>query len=494
MIEKLTIRNFKSWELCDLEFGKVTALFGANSSGKTSILQFLLMLKQTVESRDRRYMNLGGTSQDYVDLGSYQDVVHGHDVHQSVAFSLNWNTIKETGLFDDYRDAQLSVQYQYLDNEVVVTESILKANVGNDGFRFIADKSMHENGERFYEQISSTTTLTKDKKYTSKIEPFDKKKTQTDVPAILRSFYLSEFQDLQSRSEDSWSILGHNLLTVLETNLEVIQYLGPLRAYPQREYRWTGERPSTVGVRGEFAVHTMLADMIAGSVNDKQPQGQLLASTNTWLKRLGVVEEIELRPVGEKSRLYEVIVKSPNFKHEANLADVGFGVSQVLPIVVMAHLVPEGSLLILEQPELHLHPNVQSLLADFFLELSVERNIQFLIESHSERLMARLQLLTVEKPGKLSALKEDDLRFYHCRRDAEHSVLEPVLSDLDGNLTNVPTEFYDPILPFIAQLEAEEALAGNGSGETIDLSTNHDYHITNPTTHVLRDKTDDQPQ
>ena len=481
MIEKLTIRNFKSWEICDLEFGKVTALFGANSSGKTSILQFLLMLKQTASSRDRRIFNFGGDERDFVDLGSYESAVHGHDVSKGIGFDLAWrphqSVISEQYPFLFCKAGKLSVTYIYTNSEIKLLSRALQAQLDEIYNEAIESD---DQSQAFLELVE----LTGDK-YISRVNPTDNKTTNLSE-AHIDSFYNTSMRT--NGTGINIAVENTAVSVSLETLFESIYYLGPLRAYPQREYRWTGERPSTVGVRGEFAVQTMLADLVAGTTNGNQTQGKLLASANVWLKRLGVVEEIELRPVGEKSRLYEVIVKSPNFKHEANLADVGFGVSQVLPIVVMAHLVPEGSLIILEQPELHLHPNVQTQLADFFLELSVERNIQFLIESHSERLMQRLQQLLVEKPGKLAPLKDNDLRFYFCRRDPDGSVLEPVHSDLDGSITNIPGDFYDSVLPFLQQLEAD----GLGT-EPIDISADHDEYVAQPSVRVLRDK-DDQSE
>ena len=492
MIEKLTIRNFKSWEICDLEFGKVTALFGANSSGKTSILQFLLALKQTASSRDRRIFNFGGDERDFVDLGSYESAVHGHDVSKGIGFDIKWDTDKISKWYMESSDAEEAFKVLHGSffvelaniNEEVTVKTIRSKVQGKLSTRY-DDTGPDIEGDYSGERSAGRNV---DGTYSSYIPS----NGQVEAPIVAHMISFFEWVDIRNRADAEnyrhVPLESSALNESFEKLLGMTHYLGPLRAYPQREYRWTGERPSTVGVRGEFAVQTMLADLVAGKPNSNQEQGKLLASANTWLKRLGVVEEIELRPVGEKSRLYEVIVKSPNFKHEANLADVGFGVSQVLPIVVMAHLVPEGSLIILEQPELHLHPNVQTQLADFFLELSVERNIQFLIESHSERLMQRLQQLMVEKPGKLATLKDNDLRFYFCRRDPDGSVLEPVHSDLTGSITNIPGDFYDSVLPFLQQLEAD----GLGT-EPIDISANHDEYVAQPSVRVLRDK-DDQSE
>lgn len=88
MLTHLQFGNFKSWEQARLALGRVTGLFGTNSSGKTSLIQFLLLLKQTKEATDRAIsLELNG---DYVSLGTYRDVVYGHDGQRQIGFSLGF--------------------------------------------------------------------------------------------------------------------------------------------------------------------------------------------------------------------------------------------------------------------------------------------------------------------------------------------------------------------------------------------------------------------
>src|SRR3990170_2699103 len=97
MLKQLTLRNFKGWRaLENLEFSDITVLFGTNSSGKTSVLQSILMLKQTAESYDRkRALHFGGSpTKDYVDLGSFDDLIYGHDSGRPLEISLNWQAVE----------------------------------------------------------------------------------------------------------------------------------------------------------------------------------------------------------------------------------------------------------------------------------------------------------------------------------------------------------------------------------------------------------------
>src|ERR1019366_2463681 len=98
MLRRLTFTNFKTWEKADIEFGQVTGLFGTNSSGKTSLIQFLLMLKQTKEATDRALsLELNGN---YVKLGSFGDVVFGHDDKLSIEWSLSFEQVDDLVIVD----------------------------------------------------------------------------------------------------------------------------------------------------------------------------------------------------------------------------------------------------------------------------------------------------------------------------------------------------------------------------------------------------------
>jgi predicted ATPase len=133
MIEKLSVKNFKSWaDLPELKFGKVTALFGANSSGKTSLIQLLLMLKQTAASQDRRVLNLGGTERDYVDLGSYENIVHSHNLDLDIGLGLTWfRNFYEPSLRWSGGNINLEILLSYIGKTIVVKRLSYAGEIGN---------------------------------------------------------------------------------------------------------------------------------------------------------------------------------------------------------------------------------------------------------------------------------------------------------------------------------------------------------------------------
>ena len=130
------------------------------------------------------------------------------------------------------------------------------------------------------------------------------------------------------------------------------------------------------------------------------------------------------------------------------LTDVGFGVSQVLPVIVLLHHAPEGSTVLLEQPEIHLHPLAQAELADVIIHAATHRKVQVVLESHSEHLLLRLQRRIAEE--RVSA---DDVALYFCRIRNGASEIEALDLDEYGNIRNWPDKFMGDAFAETAQAE-----------------------------------------
>jgi predicted ATPase len=180
-------------------------------------------------------------------------------------------------------------------------------------------------------------------------------------------------------------------------------YLGPLRPPPAREVPWSQQDPTRLGSMGQETIQALISNETG------KTKGTLKASVSAWLKRLDLADGIEVRRMG-KSRLYEIEVIRGDSR--SNLIDVGYGVSQVLPVIVLLQFAPEGSVILCEDPEAHLHPMAQAALADMFVEVTRQRKLQVLLETHSEHLFRRLQYLIAD--GKMSS---DDCALYYVDRD-----------------------------------------------------------------------------
>jgi hypothetical protein len=246
-------------------------------------------------------------------------------------------------------------------------------------------------------------------------------------------------------------LLDYNL--AFENLFQKTYYLGPLREYPQRFYSWSGEQPQDVGRRGELAIPALLASRIGVKLENSEKLVSLETRIAMWLKELGLIDSFRVEAIAENRQLYEVRVRrSPNAS-EVLITDVGFGVSQILPVLVLCYYVPEGSTIILEQPEIHLHPSVQAGLADVFIDVIKTRNVQIILESHSEHLLRRLQRRVAEEKD---GLTNEDIELYFCSMDDEgDSQLTSLQVDRYGNITNWPDNFFgDEMGDLFAMTEA----------------------------------------
>jgi hypothetical protein len=219
------------------------------------------------------------------------------------------------------------------------------------------------------------------------------------------------------------------------------KYLGPLREYPKRQYPWSGGEPVDMGQRGERVVEALLASLeknqllSRGRGRNKETLEQRVAS---WLKDLNLVHSFHVEPIAkEGGNIYKVNVRRNSNSPNVLITDVGFGVSQILPAIVLCYYVPEGSIIILEQPEIHLHPAVQAGLADVFIDAVQTRNIQIVFESHSEHLLKRLQRRIAEQK-----ITPDTTSLYFCEADNGSSKLTPLDVNLFGTIENWPKDFF----------------------------------------------------
>ena len=216
-----------------------------------------------------------------------------------------------------------------------------------------------------------------------------------------------------------------------ETLMDEFFYLGPLRERPQREYRWSGAGPEGVGLSGEYAIDALLAG------TGQEPAEELQNRIGDCLKALGLVESFSVRELAEGKGLYETVLTRADGGPETTLVDVGFGVSQVLPVLVLLHYVPPYSIVLMEQPELHLHPSVQNGLGDVMLEVAKKRHVQIVIESHSEHLLRRLQRRVAEGEADVR-----DLKLYFVRSEEGEAKLDPLRLNEWGGIENWPEHFF----------------------------------------------------
>ena len=225
-----------------------------------------------------------------------------------------------------------------------------------------------------------------------------------------------------------------------EILMDSIFYLGPLRESPRREYHWSGSNTADVGRRGEWTVDAILSATRDGekrSLGFKKRKKTFQEMVAYWLNELGLVHAFRLEEVAEGTNLYRAIVKTSSTSVPTALTDVGFGVSQVLPALVLLYHVPEGSTVLMEQPEVHLHPAVQCGLADVMLNVAEARGVQVIVESHSEHLMRRLQRRVAEE-----AASSEDVKLYFVSATQGVAKASDLVLNEWGEIENWPENFF----------------------------------------------------
>lgn len=435
MLTELSMKNFKSWKSIDkMRLAPITGLFGTNSSGKSSILQMLLLIKQSVESTDPTQVINLGDDRSPVRLGSFRDVVFGHEKNAQVEIGIGIQAPPKMA------------------TEIPATgiQSALRARVNAKAIRFRSVVSEMPSGAVAVDEIAYTVndlqivTLSRSASQPGKYVlgsaalPDGQRFPERGGQPPPESFYALP----TSTEHELLRMVQHRvLMDMIDATAKNIAYLGPLRDRPQRNYQWRGIATSSVGYSGERAVEVMLTDRIrqAAETKPKNPDPQPLErQISRWLEQLGLSDQVELKPISDRGDIFEIRLRISPGSADVLLPDVGFGVSQVLPIVVLCCSAPKGSTIILEQPEIHLHPAAQSGLADLFVYATQERSVQIIFESHSEHLLRRLQRRIAE-----GMLTPDQTALYFCEPGgAEGSKLNSLEVDPFGNIRNWPKDFF----------------------------------------------------
>ncbi len=444
MLSALRFTNFKSWAAVDLACGRITGVFGTNSSGKTSLIQFLLLMKQTKNATDRAIaLELNG---DLVQLGTIKDAIHQHDETRSIGIGLT---------FDRQSDLALSDPSGRKTSIVAKGSRVsVSATVGIHNKAPIARGLAYELGGLVFELASRDGEQSqfelKARSADGSACPFAFLRTKGrpwQLPAPIKAY---AFPD-QARTYFQNAGFLADLEAAYESELDRLFYLGPLREFPKRDYLWARSRPTDVGQRGEKAIDAILAATEAKEMRNLRPKAHLRSFQGMialWLKEMGLIESFTVAEIAEGSNRWQARVRTRPGASEVLLTDVGFGVSQVLPVVTLLQYVPEGSTVILEQPEIHLHPLAQAGLADVIIQAAMHRRVQVILESHSEHLLLRLQRRIAEE-----VISSDDVKLYFCDAPRGVSTLTPLNVDLFGNILNWPDKFMGDAFNEVAAAE-----------------------------------------
>lgn len=406
-INKLIIENFKGVrERQEFPIRPLTIFCGPNSSGKSSCIHALAALAQTTKLATQMPIVLDDEYAQ-VHLGRFLDVVHSKSIQDSFTI----------GICIDDPNSIFSRTPEPLKGAVLVRAA----------FDFRAKAATQE----VYIQSASFSlgkgiyTFSRKKVSTPEYD-ITAGKSKLPFNAVSTGFGLQArlvFKDKKKPSTEQIDayIATENVSRALSSELRRTLYLGPFRQGPLRKYSTRGSQPAEVGAAGESAV-TMLANEFAKS-KTKHPN---LIKVSNWIGQLGLGKKVTLSTVA-KTDLVDLSV-TLNDGAQLSLPDLGYGVSQVLPVLVQCAFAPKESTLLFEQPELHLHDGAARRLASVFVDVIREKNVHIVAETHSRNLF--LEVLREVRSGRI---KPEDVVLYDVSRVDGRSVFKEVNITKDAN-------------------------------------------------------------
>ncbi|SFQ13531.1 Protein of unknown function [Nitrosomonas cryotolerans] len=437
MIKQLRIQNFKGWkDTGTIRMAPISLIFGANSSGKSSIGQFLMMLKQTAESQDRKAIFYPGGKNSAVQLGSYREMIYQRNLDNEIAFEYEWETFQRLKFRDTVSQTNFTA-------DSISFNAKVKGDKISDALKIEELRYHLREGEESILTIGMSPSAKKAGQYEVNSQQYSLIRNPGRVwypsPPVRFYGFPDEVVNYYKNSE-----FVQDLNLAQEKLFKSICYLGPLRIKAERLYTWGGITPESVGYSGELTIAALLASknrkISLGPNKTAKPFEQIIAAS---LKYMGLIDNFRVKKIAENRQEYEVIVQTKGSKNGVDLPDVGFGISQVMPVLVQCFYAPSDSIIIMEQPEIHLHPSAQSALADVMIDVinskenGADRNIQLIIETHSEHFLRRLQRRIAE-----DAIPKEKVSAYFANIARTSATLEPLQIDMLGNIQNWPENFF----------------------------------------------------
>ena len=407
-ITKIAVKGFKSIaKACEIDIHPLTILAGANSSGKSSIMQPLLMLKQTLEAPyDPGPLLLDGPNVQFTEAAQFLSMLP--DEKRTDRFHIEISTSRSN--FSN----SVGITFSKVPDEIEIVEMTTEVKQATQSFPF---KRFTLYPEMSVEEIKALG---------------DKGPVRSDFKAVKRSrcFLGFESQDDDHFFDDRFFNVTYNLV---ESYILDSIHLRGLRGRPERIYKLT-----STGPRYPSTFENYVASIIHEWQETKDKRLKMVANTLHKLGLTGHVGTKKISDVGIEVQVGRVLQEKTDDTDMVNIADVGFGVSQVLPVLVAVIAAEPGQLVYLEQPELHLHPRAQVALAHVLAD-AAKRGVRVVAETHSSLLLLGVQTLVAE--GDLSP----ELVKLHWFSRNKEGITEVDSVDLDeaGAYGDWPMDFDD---------------------------------------------------
>ena len=508
-LRELSLTNFKAFgaKSQSAPMSDITLIYGPNSGGKSSIIQALLLLKQS--GRDQPTSSSVNPRGDFIDLAGFRSMVHRHDTGREIGIDLSINpryypfegTVKIDMSFVDVDDLPTLNQVRYgitQENDPLVDIRLVNASrpgssvddnqpPGLSTFRW-ADSEV-ESSTRSYVEFACRSAIRFDRYRrldpgnegedsnrvdVQSIVPTDELLTNLNAATFESGYYptfLPTVLDIHGNNnlakvnltdgsehdieftQHNFRVGLHEIAHSLVALTNEISYLGSLLDEPRRYYSGAIGDYLAVGVRGE---HTF--DMLA-----RNPD--LQSNVNYWMSqfgipyRLGIIRDVGMDNYAGAGAINIVTLVDQRTGTSLTLADVGFGISQILPVIVEG-LAGRSDIICVDQPEVHLHPKLQAEIAELMIatrdhdhkSCKIHRHVccadgspcdaipkQWIVETHSELLVRRIQSHIAE--GNLTA---EEVSVLYVEPTEEGSEIIKLEMDQSGEfIEDWPAGFFD---------------------------------------------------
>lgn len=394
-IANLIVENFKGiGKLQKIAIRPLTIFLGANSSGKSTCIHALTALSQTVKIPNNSKPIVLDDEYAFVHLGRFINVVHSKSYQDLICIGFTFNSPSIDTPLVKGNDLEIACEFRFKTTlrtqETYIEKAEIKAP--NIAFSIIRSKDLY------------SVSNTKNKQVFQ-----------------LRYFGLNRGSLLGSISKDTFEsfITFTELMNSIIGELERSLYLGPFRQQPQRAYQSFSSIPSEVGAMGESTVALLTNEIIQSQKREHINQ------IATWLKVLKLGNAIDVERLA-KSNLFEIKVKTDS---TFVIADLGYGMSQVLPVLAQCSYARDSSTLLFEQPEIHLHPLASRGLARVFIDTIRKKKSNIIAESHSEEILQETQTCVREK-----LILPDEIAVYAVTRQKGESILRRIDINDDGEI------------------------------------------------------------
>lgn len=434
-INRIALRNFKCFRELDLNLPKITLLTGANSSGKSSVLYGLLAPFQSREFP--LYLSPNGK---YVNMGDFIEISFGNDESNEIRIDFSvqdaegdkyeFNTVWIIDSSNNLpRLSLLQVTSVYFEVNVVFNALNRKYSVVLQGNLIHALDKLPNNVKIKFHNLPKIKYINK-----NGISPNQLKNKQLELEIETVDELLN---DSEGTKNAVVSDIIRMLLTLIQKVDDDINFISSFRHQPERTYYQKAKSDNKVGRFGEGYI-----DQILEWQDRKSPKFAELGSIMMELTLLQAISAQKL--TGGR---FEIRVQAQKDGPWCSLADVGFGISQLLPIIVADLQLSSNSTLLVAQPEIHLHPSVQATLGDYLVRRVNETNKRYILETHSEYLLNRLRLAIVK-----GEIEPSDIAVYYFSNLGSGSTTYPVEFTQDGQILGAPREFFDTYMMDVMEI------------------------------------------